>query len=272
MKQIVSLLLVVVMCLSLCACKNDATPTKEERDPLLGKWEAHVGTRVESTYEFVQGEDGIITGTWTAYNHDNGDWIGQAFTLKSRTESLLNLLLANGEMHITPYTFLGHQLYISGILHTNSEVTLSDDTDTSNLMLHNGENYEIYTGIYIGLHYDSLKEVYPELSELDENSCAKLENLGKFDYAYFYFSNGFLYNVRLSEYDDEVLEEFINSFIQSANADFGEYTFSSKDEPYLSDNFNYYEWKLEKGEITLTVAVEDGETVPWRVSVDYGYY
>ncbi len=295
MKRFLSLLLVFAMCLSLCACKttkkrvynshdddddNDddsghyVEPTEAPEKPsdiLIGKWEHHSEDEKESVLEFLEDGDTVI-GNWTVYDYIASTWAEYSFTVKDRTDESITLLLNDGTLSVNPYQMLGHELYFGGELYKNAELTLLDAASSSGLMIHNGSNYEIYKNIYLGLSYDSLKSAYPELSEIDEYNDATLNSLGEFDNTSFYFLNDKLSSVRLSEYDEEVLEEFVNSFIQSANAEFGDYTPTSRDDDSGDYHYDYYEWKLEKGTIKLTVSSKVGQTVPWWATINYSYY
>lgn len=297
MKRFLALLLVFAMALSLCACKSgkkrvynshddddddddgdsghyvEATEAPEKpSDILIGKWEHRSEDEKESVLEFMEDGDTVI-GNWTVYDYIHSTWAEYSFTVKDRTDNSMTLMLNDGTLSVNPYQMLGHELYFGGELYKNAELTLEEyDPTIFGVMIHNGSNYEIYKNIYLGLSYDSLKAAYPELSELDEYNNATLSSLGEFDNASFYFLNDKLSSVRLSEYDDDVLEEFVNSFIQSANAEFGDYTPTSRDDDSGDYNYDYYEWKLEKGTIKLTVSSKTGQTVPWWASINYSYY
>ncbi len=295
MKKLLSFILVLALCLSICACESgkkitsskksdnddnddnnsvsqDETtePQQEPSDILIGKWETITDGETESILEFTMDDD-IINGKWTIYDYADRTWAEHTFTVKERTDDSITLLLSDGTLSVDSYTMLEHALFFDGELYYNSELTLPDVENDARLMLHNGNIYRINDNIYIGMHYDFLKAAYPEITGLSEYNYASLDSLGEFDSVLFSFTeNGFLRSVHLSEYDADTMESLKESFIQYADAEFGEHTFRTRQDennPHLY--YDYYEWELDVGSIQLSESFEEGKTSPNRVSVAY---
>ena len=275
MKKVISLMLTLLICFGFAGCKTkENVPT----DPLLGKWEAFVEGRAESIFEFKMQEDGVLGGTWTIYDYVGGSWSEHKFTVKSKTDTILTLLLDDGTLSTIPYSTLGHQMHIGGRLYVNSARTIEDAADTKGLMLHNGSNYEIAENIYLGINYESLKVAYPNIYMDDSGNYSGYTNykvdhlLGKYTYGYFKFYENRLCEVRISIYDNEI--SYMNSFIEKADAQFGQHTFRQENyDEYQYDihnEYDIYEWKLEEyRSIELEACTYVGETQLAWVSVTY---
>ena len=278
MKKIIALILALALCLSLCACGGKKEVAV---DPIVGCWETK-SPYFESKFEFME-EDGELVGTWAYFDYTENMWGDFSFKVKEKTDHNIILLIEDGTIDEMPYTIMGNHLYLDGIIFYNTaqEVPVTEST-VRLAMLINGEHYQVYDNVFMGMHADDVKAIIPETLDIAATGSAS----DNYQYAvgcdyradcfidgeYDHLELGFDENLRLVHFSKSVFhdcEAFLEKIIPNLRDEFTESKYrKSETENYMSD---YYDWQYDDFTIRVEATTKKGETELSWVVIRYYY-
>lgn len=258
MKKAISLILIFVLCLGLCACGGGK---KSSKNPILGTWESKTN-QMEASFAFEQ-EGKELTGTWTYYDYSDNTWGEFDFRVKEQTDYTITLLIEDGTLDAMTCWISGDNLYMDGNAYTNSkkDVKLPKAIREKNIVV-NDVPIPVYKNVLLGMSVSeveiALGQQLPELEKAKYYSATSTYRGTRYPYKVelkidkvtldLYFDEDMLL-VALEQtlFSNEI--QYKNEFINNADREFGAHSQSER----TNGDYHYDIYTWNYGNVTISL-------------------
>lgn len=273
MKKALSLLLVLLLFFSLCACGSE-----NSNNPILGTWSAK-NDIFEYTISFNSKKD-ETTGHVTQYNFDTSTWEEHDFTVKEQTDSALVLVYDDGTIFSPAYTIYDDVMVLQSMFLANTE---SENVTPQVAGGYTWVLYDIYSGIQLGCTVSNVNSILSTELELERGYTSEYSDYDSYIgcplYAYYWPGGSDVYSVAFGfalsslDYDDAYLvniemlghgEKALSrlSTLKGLLDDYKYDTYSSTFDdgtPYISET---YTWNFLYYTVEFNYICENGSSKP----------